>query len=145
MKDEREKKNMTHADRQVILLLCFHWAGREARTTYRFHYPLQKNCEHTLGTRSLPGEESDKRQHCPFIPQINVNSTTAAYLCVPYACRQPKIRTLCMHELLEQPSLSLQPPKPTKQCFHGSQTLYIIISRPKSPRLGGFAHILLLP
>lgn len=144
MKDEREKKKMTHTGRQVVLLLCFHWAGVEARDD-TFPLSTSKNCEHTLGALSLPGEDSGKRQHCPFIPQMNVNSTTAAYLRVPYACRQPKIRAPSTHELLEHPSLSLQPPKPTKQRFHGSQTLYIIISRPKSPRLGLFAHILLLP
>lgn len=76
---------------------------------------------------------------------MNVNSTTAAYLRVPYACRRPELRSPSVHELLEHPSLSLQPLKPTKQRFHGNQTLYIIISRPKSPRLGLFAHKLLFP
>lgn len=58
------------------------------------------NCEHMFGALSLPGEESTKRQYSPFIPQMNVNSATAAYLHVTYACRQPKIRTLrpCMNQ-----------------------------------------------
>lgn len=71
---------------------------------------------------------------------MNDNSTTAAYLHMPYDCRQREIRTPVlqrhMHELLLPPHITLQPPDPTNQCYHGSQPLYIVISWFKSPRLG---------
>ena len=56
---------------------------------------------------------SDKRQYYLFIPHMNDNSITAAYLHVPYACRQREIRTPVlqrhMHELLLPPTSPCSP------------------------------------
>lgn len=126
-KDVREQKRMinegwegkegpdSHTDRRGILILCFHWVVVEARD-HTFPLSTSKNSQRTLGALPLPGEESDKRQHCPFIPQMNASSITAAYLRVPYACRRPKIRT----------------PPPCMNCWSTHRSLYSLQKQPRN-------------
>lgn len=103
------------------------------------HYPLHNLWAHIQSTPPAR-EESDKRQYCPFIPPMNDNSTIAAYLHVPCAFRQLEIRTPSAAQphawIAVTPLWFLQPSNPTNQCYHGSKPLYIVISWPKSPRLG---------
>lgn len=73
----------------MSLVYAFHYKCNEMRLMKMCaHYPLHNLCAH------FPAKgESDKRQYCSFIAQMNDTSTTAAYLHVPYACRQQEIRT----------------------------------------------------
>lgn len=84
--------------------------------------------------RTHPEHFPAREQYSPFMSQMNDNSTSAAYHHVPYACRQREIRTPSAAELHAWIAITSIPAAP-KPSYHGSQTLYIVISCLKSPRL----------